>query len=113
MKTMFPPRYHHSGFVATYALGKIMYGIFNLCDKLGVNLAKTHYLPTSFAQRLCQCRRIYIFIRIYNSILIYLRIYINIYIYIYIYIYISTLCVPLSENVGLKFIQKNIFFIQN
>ena len=26
MKTMCPPGYHHSGFVATHALGHIMYG---------------------------------------------------------------------------------------
>ena len=26
MKTMFPPGYHHNGFVATHALGHMMYG---------------------------------------------------------------------------------------
>ena len=26
MKTMFPPNYHHNGFVATHALGHMMYG---------------------------------------------------------------------------------------
>ena len=26
MKTMCPPGYHHNGFVATHALGQIMYG---------------------------------------------------------------------------------------
>ena len=26
MKTMCPPGYHHNGFVATHALGHIMYG---------------------------------------------------------------------------------------
>ena len=26
MKTMCPPGYHHNGFVATHALGRIMYG---------------------------------------------------------------------------------------
>ena len=26
MKTMCPPGYHHNGFVATYALGHMMYG---------------------------------------------------------------------------------------
>ena len=26
MKTMFPPGYNHNGFVATYALGHVMYG---------------------------------------------------------------------------------------
>ena len=27
MKTMCPPGYHHNGFVATHALGHMMYGI--------------------------------------------------------------------------------------
>ena len=26
MKTMYPPGYHHNGFVATHALGHMMYG---------------------------------------------------------------------------------------
>ena len=26
MKTMYPPGYHHDGFVATHALGHMMYG---------------------------------------------------------------------------------------
>ena len=26
MKTMCPPGYHHNGFVATHALGQMMYG---------------------------------------------------------------------------------------
>ena len=28
MKTMCPPGYHHNGFVATHALGHIMYGLY-------------------------------------------------------------------------------------
>ena len=28
MKTMCPPGYHHNGFVATHALGHMMYGIY-------------------------------------------------------------------------------------
>ena len=28
MKTMCPPGYHHNGFVATHALGHMMYGSF-------------------------------------------------------------------------------------
>ena len=28
MKTMCPPGYHHNGFVATHALGHMMYGVF-------------------------------------------------------------------------------------
>ena len=30
MKTMCPPCYHHNGFVATYALGHMMYGYDHL-----------------------------------------------------------------------------------
>ena len=29
MKTMCPPGYHHNGFVATHALGYMMYGYLN------------------------------------------------------------------------------------
>ena len=29
MKTMCPPGYHHNGFVATHALGHMMYGYLN------------------------------------------------------------------------------------
>ena len=28
MKTMYPPDYHHNGFLATHALGHMMYGVF-------------------------------------------------------------------------------------
>ena len=28
MKTMFPPGYHHNGFVATHALGHMMYFLY-------------------------------------------------------------------------------------
>ena len=28
MKTMCPPGYHHNGFMATHALGHMMYGIY-------------------------------------------------------------------------------------
>ena len=31
MKTMCPPGYHHNGFVATHALGHIMYGYVPKC----------------------------------------------------------------------------------
>ena len=35
MKTMCPPGYHHNGFVATHALGHMMYGyIFCLYTKI-------------------------------------------------------------------------------
>ena len=36
MKTMCPPGYHHNGFVATHALGHMMYGC-----------AQVHELPQS------------------------------------------------------------------
>ena len=38
MKTMCPPGYHHSGFVATHALGHMMYG---------TSCAQVHELPQS------------------------------------------------------------------
>ena len=31
MKTMCPPGYHHNVFVATHALGHMMYGYVRLC----------------------------------------------------------------------------------
>ena len=31
MKTMCPPGYHHNGFVATHALGYMMYGLQIMC----------------------------------------------------------------------------------
>ena len=31
MKTMCPPGYHQNGFVATHALGHMMYGLSTLC----------------------------------------------------------------------------------
>ena len=77
MKTMCPPCYHHNGFVATYALGHMMYGydhlyiyiyiyiymyiyMYNSYDIWEVNSAKTQYLPTSFARRLLQGRRVFV-----------------------------------------------------
>ena len=38
MKTMCPPGYHHNGFVATHALGHMMYG---------TSCAQVHELPQS------------------------------------------------------------------
>ena len=40
MKTMCPPGYHHNGFVATHALGHMMYGNRTSC-------AQVHELPQS------------------------------------------------------------------
>ena len=64
MKTMCPPGYHHNGFVATHALGHMMYG-------------STLLVPMN--QRVLNKQskeRIYIYI-------------IHIYIFFYIYIYIN------------------------
>ena len=41
MKTMCPPGYHHNGFVATHALGHMMYG--SSCT----SCAQVHELPQS------------------------------------------------------------------
>ena len=40
MKTMCPPGYHDNGFVATHALGHLMYGTVHRC-------AQVHELPQS------------------------------------------------------------------
>ena len=40
MKTMCPPGYHHNGFVATYALVHMMYGLMNR-----TSCAQVHELP--------------------------------------------------------------------
>ena len=61
MKTICPPGYHHDGFVATHALGDMMY-----------IHTRTHHT--------------HIYICIYICIYIYIYIYIYIHIYIYIYI---------------------------
>ena len=42
MKTMCPPGYHHNGFVATHALGYMMYGHMNR-----TSCAPVHELPQS------------------------------------------------------------------
>ena len=44
MKTMCPPGYHHNGFVATHALGHMMYR---------TSCAQVHELPQSY----CGCNR--------------------------------------------------------
>ena len=43
MKTMCPPGYHHNGFVATHALGHMMYGIsaYTLIVFPKLDIAKT------------------------------------------------------------------------
>ena len=41
MKTMCPPGYHHNGFVATHALGHMMYSYYR------TSYAQVHELPQS------------------------------------------------------------------
>ena len=52
MKKMYPPGYHHNGFVATHALGHMMYGytLSTLCvvDHFNrTSCAQVHELPQS------------------------------------------------------------------
>ena len=51
MKTMCPPGYHHNGFVATHALGHMMYG---------TSCAQVHELPHSHFWAHCFHDYIYI-----------------------------------------------------
>ena len=44
MKTMCPPGYHHDGFVATHALGHMMYGL-HMMNR--TSCAQVHELPQS------------------------------------------------------------------
>ena len=46
MKTMCPPGYHHNGFVATHALGHMMYGCTWAHD-VRTSCAQVHELPQS------------------------------------------------------------------
>ena len=45
MKTMCPPSYHHNGFVATHALGHMMYGSSVRFNR--TSCAQVHELPQS------------------------------------------------------------------
>ena len=36
MKTICPPGYHHNGFVATHAVGHMMYGYIYICVSLTI-----------------------------------------------------------------------------
>ena len=44
MKTMCPPGYHHNGFVATHALGHMMYGLYILLIYLYVDIDIDRYI---------------------------------------------------------------------
>ena len=68
MKTMFPPSYHHNGFVATHALGHMMYGYIYICEHI------------------CIYMKLYVFMKLYVLINYIYVLYEHIYIYIYIYI---------------------------
>ena len=70
MKTMCPPCYHHNGFMATHALGHMMYSYNREGDIYIHTYTYTH-----------------IYIDIYIHIHIYIYTYIHIHTHIYIYIY--------------------------
>ena len=74
MKTMCPPGYHHNGFVATHALGHMMYGLYIYIYIYIYYLYIFIYIY------------IYIYINIRNRIRSSIMSYSNIYIYLYIYI---------------------------
>ena len=42
MKTMCPADYHHNGFVATHALGNMMYGLSNGDNREGTLFSRLH-----------------------------------------------------------------------
>ena len=49
MKTMYSPGYHHNGFVATHALGQMMYGymMYMMYGYNRTSCAQVHELPQS------------------------------------------------------------------
>ena len=60
MKTMCPPGYHHNGFMATHALGHMMYGYIHItyiyvfvCVCVCVTLSFKIFLHGTKVQRLC------------------------------------------------------------
>ena len=61
MKTMCPPSYHYSGFVATHALGHMMYGLYIYAVYIYV------YIYIRFIYK----RFIYIYINIYEQYVVY------------------------------------------
>ena len=61
MKTMYPPGYHHDGFVATHALGHMMYGyalLVPINQRVLNKLSKEHSLVHWYQQ--CITAHIYI-----------------------------------------------------
>ena len=48
MKTMCPPGYHHNGFVATHALGHMMYGYIHIYY---AHLASVDYIAYAKSER--------------------------------------------------------------
>ena len=52
MKTMCPPGYHHNGFVATHAIGHMMYGCHMSCHKaIVVITGRTHVFMIAYILR--------------------------------------------------------------
>ena len=127
METICPPGYHHNGFMATHALGDMMYihpscfcEIWALCvlwitsDHLYKYI---HYINIYTHTNTHTHTHIYIYIQytyihmsvffyIYSYIYIYIYIYIHTHTYIYIYIckYIYT-CIYIICNIKLKVLQ--------
>ena len=92
MKKMCPPGYYYNGFVATRALGHMMYITVYHVLKC-VNCHKAIEVITGRAHCFHNCIYLYIFISISIYIYIYISISTYIYIYIiYIYIYIHIMC---------------------
>ena len=83
MKTMCPSSYHHNGFVATHALGHMMYG-YTLLVPMKQRVLKSHRSKISI-----------IYNNIYNKYIIYMYI---VYIYIYIYIQFPASNFMVEEN---------------
>ena len=98
-KTISPPSYHHNGFVATYALGNMMYGyvLMYWVDMPSCSCAQVHELPRgdnregiwfSFIDCIYVTPILLMYIYIHTFIYIHTHI---IYIYIYIYLFIHIL----------------------
>ena len=66
---MCPPGYHHNGFVATHALGHMMYGYTLLVP---MKSAQRVLNKQSKERNIYVCIYIYVYIYIYNIIYIYL-----------------------------------------
>ena len=100
MKTICPPRYHHNVFIATPALGHMMYGYTLLVPMNQKVLKKLSSYYLSIYLSISLSLYIYTYIYIYIYINIYIYIYITYIIYIYIYIiYILILYIYEKKNI--------------